>query len=144
MDQLISNSNRTPLMEEISSSMEAPGGELWDDLNQFIQERFHASPKVQYSTCSGKRGWNVKYKKSGKALVTLYPERSCYTALVVISLELASHLKESGTRLHPLIAGMLGKTKPYLGGLWLMIPVADKEIEDYLKNLLILKSEYKK
>ena len=30
------------------------------------------------------KGWNVKYKKSGKALCTLYPKQGYFTALVTI------------------------------------------------------------
>lgn len=32
-----------------------------------------------------KRGWNVKYKKRGKSLCTLYPQEGYFKALVIVS-----------------------------------------------------------
>ncbi len=39
----------------------------------YILRRPKAIRQLEYSKCSLKPGWNVKYKKSGKALCALYP-----------------------------------------------------------------------
>jgi hypothetical protein len=43
-------------------------------------------PKLSYSGCSmdggAWKGWNVKYKKSGKVLCSLYPKQGYFLALV--------------------------------------------------------------
>lgn len=39
---------------------------------------------MDYSTCSFQPGWNVKYKKGGKSLCTLYPMDGYFIALVVV------------------------------------------------------------
>ena len=48
----------------------------------------YVKPILSYSNCAMDKGiwkgWNVKYKKSGKALCTLYPKQGYFQALVVI------------------------------------------------------------
>ena len=61
---------------------------LWDDLDAFLKTAFNVKPKLSYSSCAMDKGmwkgWNVKYKKSGKALCTLYPKQGYILALVSV------------------------------------------------------------
>lgn len=61
---------------------------LWDDLANYLQQTYKAQPKLFYSNCSMDKGfwkgWNVKYKKSGKALCTLYPKQGYFVALMAV------------------------------------------------------------
>lgn len=61
---------------------------LWDDLANQLQQTYHVQPKMAYSCCSmdngSWKGWNVKYKKSGKSLCTLYPKQGYFTALIAV------------------------------------------------------------
>lgn len=61
---------------------------LWDDLANYLQQTYKAQPKLFYSRCSMDKGfwkgWNVKYKKSGKALCTLYPKQGYFVALMAV------------------------------------------------------------
>jgi len=61
---------------------------LWDDLDDFLQQEYKVKPKVAYSSCAMDngmwKGWNVKYKKSGKSLCTLYPKQGYILSLVPI------------------------------------------------------------
>jgi len=63
---------------------------LWDDLGNYLQQEYNVKPKLSYSGCSmdkgNWKGWNVKYKKSSKALCTLYPKRGYFLALLPIGL----------------------------------------------------------
>lgn len=68
----------------IESMNQFVGSELWQDLNNYLQQTYNAEPKLSYSNCTWQRGWNLKYQKGGKALCTLYPEEGFFIALVVI------------------------------------------------------------
>ena len=61
---------------------------LWDDLDDFLQQTCNIRPKLFYSNCSMDKGiwkgWNAKYKKSGKSLCTLYPKQGYFIALMPI------------------------------------------------------------
>lgn len=50
-----------------------------------IEDIFQAKPQLEYSRCSWERGWNLKYKKSGKTLCTIYPRENYFTVLVVLN-----------------------------------------------------------
>jgi hypothetical protein len=71
---IILDGSHMPAYDEIVDYINLPAQELWRQINHFIQQRYSATPKIMYSKCSGKPGWNVKYQKSGKSLCTLYPE----------------------------------------------------------------------
>ncbi|MCX4339565.1 MAG: DUF3788 family protein [Lachnospiraceae bacterium] len=49
-----------------------------------IKTAYHCTEKIEFSSCSWENGWNVKFKKSGKSLSTVYPRDGYFTVLVVI------------------------------------------------------------
>lgn len=112
---------------------------LWQDINSFIQEKYKASPKIAYSKCSAKPGWNVKYQKSGKSLCTLYPEEEGFVALVVILLDLVPIIETMSREFETEILNTLKTAKPFNGTLWLMIPVNKEAVLNNVKQLLLLK-----
>ncbi|WZL71960.1 DUF3788 domain-containing protein [Clostridiaceae bacterium 35-E11] len=141
---LILDGNHVPSYDEILDYMNQPARILWQEMNSFIQQRYNTSPKITYSKCSGKPGWNVKYQKSGRSLCTLYPEQEGFVVLVVITLELMPVIEGISTEFHPSILEMIRTAKPLNGTVWLMIPVEDQVILDDVKQLLLLKHENKK
>ena len=70
-----------PLDNQIKEFVDNP---LWDELADYLQQTYNVEPKLLYSGCSMQkgfwRGWNVKYKKSGKSLCTLYPKQGYFIA----------------------------------------------------------------
>lgn len=142
MEDIIHNRAAAPTFDQISAYIQLPERELWQELNGFIQETFNARPKIEFSICAGKPGWNVKYQKSGKSLCTLYPEEHCLVALVVIKLELANLLKTAQPPLHPMILAMLQTSKPFNNTLWLMIPIGEPAVLESVKDLLVHKRNF--
>jgi AraC family transcriptional regulator len=61
---------------------------LWNDLTTHLQQTYNVKPKLSYSGCGMDngywKGWNVKYKKSGKALCSLYPKQGYFLALIAV------------------------------------------------------------
>ena len=140
---LILNANNSPTLSEISEYIQLPGRNLWENLNELLQKRYNSAPKISFSKCSGKPGWNVKYQKSGKSLCTLYPEKDSFIALIVIRLDLIPAIEGS---LDPFDAGILETiktSKPFNGTLWLMIRVENEVILQDVKKLLDLKYDRK-
>ena len=62
------------------------GKEFFSDLDNHLRERYKVKPKVAYSSCAMDdniwRGWNIKYKKSGKSLCTIYPQQGYFLVLI--------------------------------------------------------------
>jgi hypothetical protein len=142
MEDIIHNPAAVPSFDQISAYIHPPGRELWLDLNGFIQQTFNARPKIDFSVCAGKPGWNVKYQKSGKSICTLYPDRECLVALVVVKLELAELLKSVQPPLHPLIHQLIVTGKPFNKTLWLMISIENQAVLESVKDLLVHKQNF--
>lgn len=75
-----------PSDEQIAEYIATP---LWSELADYLQQTYKIKPKTEYSACSmdggSWKGWNVKYKKSGKSLCTLYPKPGYFLSLITVS-----------------------------------------------------------
>ena len=122
-----------PTAEDISEFIH---NDLWREMNDFLQQAYGVQPQTAYSSCSAQRGWNIKYKKGGKSLCTLYPMDGYFIALVVIG---AKETAEAEL-LMPLCSGYTQKlyeqTVFSTGGRWLMMNVTDGKILEDAKNLI--------
>lgn len=127
------DTNSQPSLDKISAYI---SNELWQHLNSFLQNTYHIQPKLTYSQCSMQRGWNIKYKKNGKSLCTLYPMENYFIALLVIGnkemqeVELLMPLCSEYTQV------LYEKTGSYNGGRWLMLNVTDSFILEDVINLI--------
>ena len=138
-NDIIQNSHYTPTYAEISNTIAGAGRICWDDLNGYLQKEYKSTPKMAFSKCSLKPGWNVKYRKSGKSLCTLYPEKDGFTALVVIPAALGPVVTGTLAGFTTEVVEMVNTVKPLNGTLWLMLPVHDDKMLDDVKQLLSLK-----
>lgn len=128
-----------PGMEDIKNYITGDAGIMWRALTGYIEETYSAKPQMAYSVCAGKPGWNVKYKKGGKALCTLYPESNSFMALVVLSaldMELFDAVKKDYT---PYVSKLFDDCKTFNNTKWLMVRISDDSILDDVKKLLRLK-----
>ena len=49
-----------------------------------MKSNYNVNPIFEFSKCSLEFGWNIKFKKTGKTLCTIYPRESYFTAMLVI------------------------------------------------------------
>ena len=55
------------------------------NLQTYLENTYHVSPKMSYSSCSAQPGWNVKISEERENLCVLYyPMEDFFIALVVI------------------------------------------------------------
>lgn len=141
---LILDGSHMPTYDEIDQYINLPARELWRQFNNFIRERYNASPKIMYSKCSGKPGWNVKYQKSGKSLCTLYPDKDDFIALIVVTMDLLPVIEALYEELTEEIKVTIKKANPFNGTLWLMLKADSEPALRDIKQLLLLKYETKR
>lgn len=137
-DPVIADANQ-PTFEQISSTITGEGAALWHQLNSHLQRDCKAAPKIAFSRCAGKPGWNVKYHKSGKSLCTLYPEPNGFMALVVIPLSLVPEVMARETEFTSYTIDLVAGGKPYNGTLWLMMQAANEAVLTDVIKLLEMK-----
>ena len=133
--------NAMPHLQEVSGFVANP---LWDELCSHLESCYGVLPKIEHSSCSGAPGWNIKYKKSGQALCTLYPDNGFFTCLVSVRSREAMEAELLLSPCTEYIRNLYWNTKPFNGGRWLMISVTSAEILEDVKKFIDLRVKKKK
>ena len=128
--------SQQPTLEQISSYIASP---LWGELCQWAEKSYQIEPKVEHSTCSGAPGWNVKYKKGGRALCTLYPDEGQFTALITVGAKEAPEAELLLPTCSDYIRELFARTQTMNGARWLMIRVTDAQVLEDVKKLIRLR-----
>jgi hypothetical protein len=137
---IIQDQTQTPDMQAMAQSIKGDAHGRWLELTTHIQDTYGAKPQIAYSKCSAKPGWNLKYKKSGKALCTLYPEPESFTALIVVALSDMDRYDLIRPVFSSSMNALYDKTQLFNNTKWLMIPVTDDAALEDVKKLLQFKT----
>lgn len=100
---------------------------LWERLTQFIADNYPIPGEWNFG---GKNyGWNVWYRKSGKTLVTLYPQKGYFVAQIVLG---KNQVEQALTlKLGKNAETVLTETPQLHDGRWLFIKVKTaKDVKD--------------
>ncbi|MDP4088860.1 MAG: DUF3788 domain-containing protein [Bacillota bacterium] len=133
-------SDRQPTMKEIEDYIGGEAKELWQLLMQYMDTAYKSKPKMSYSACSGKPGWNIKFQKSGQSFGTLYPEENAFSVFIVISYKLDRVMEDILPFLSTDMAEMYRKAGEYMKlGKWMMFQIKDQTGVDDYKKLMSVK-----
>ncbi len=120
-----------PTLEQIEKCVNDP---LWDNLNNTLIKTYGVCTKLEYSKCSMQKGWNIKYRKKGKNLCTVYPQIGCFKVLVVVSQRNEIEADLLIETCCDYIKQLYGDIKFSNGSKWLMVEVNNSSIlEDIIK-----------
>lgn len=122
-----------PWPAQISAHIASP---LWEELCGYLERTYGVAPSVEHSACSGAPGWNVKYKKSGRSLCTLYPGERFFTCMVSIGGREAMEAELMLATCTDHVRDLYWKSNPLNGGRWLMIKARSPEILADIKALI--------
>ena len=70
-----------PNLQEIDEYIKNP---VFKQFCLEIKTQYKCNEKIEYSSCSYEKGWNIKFKKAGKTLCTIYPRKNYFTVMLVI------------------------------------------------------------
>jgi AraC family transcriptional regulator len=132
----IKDMNYEPNMDDISNYI---GNPLFDEFNKYMNEEYKVNGKIEYSKDVWARGWNIKFKKSGKALCVVYPEDQYFTTLVVVGNKEKERVEKLLVQLSEKMQNIYHNTKEGNGQRWLMVDVNanDDVYQDILKLIRI-------
>lgn len=125
-----------PTMEEIGEFVDSS---LFEELCHYVETEFACKYKIEFSGCSMLPGWNMKYKKSGKPVCTIYPDYKHFQCLV-----------STNQKMQPeadlFLAGCCDYTKNLAintpatnGGKWLVFDVTDETILHEVMELIAIR-----
>ncbi len=133
---------REPTEEEMMSFVGERAKAAWMELRQFIEDNYDfVSETVFYGA---KYGWTVRYRRSGKTLCSLFPEKGGFTVLVVLGSKEAKKALSMRDELNPRVNDLLGNTEQLHDGRWLWIRMMAMNDVDDVKKLLQTKRKPKK
>ncbi|MFX1539788.1 MAG: DUF3788 family protein, partial [Promethearchaeota archaeon] len=89
-------------------------------------------------------GWVVRYRKSGRTIVSLFPERNSFSFLIVYGKKEIDKFSAKESEFLPAILDVFQNTKKLHDGKWLWIRVMDLTTFEDLKKLIAIKRKPKK
>jgi len=127
-----------PSLEDVVAFIGQLAGQHWTSLYRFVVDTYQLQPEWKYE--GAKSGWTLYFRKSGRALVNLMPDREGFTALVVLGAKEAENALAQAEGFGSNVRERLETALVYHDGRWLFIRVHDeRDIEDIQKLLLIKK-----
>ncbi len=126
--------DHSPTRKEMDRAMGAKAGlfrMLWD----FMKQAYGMEGEWSYG---GKNyGWNVWYRKSGKTLVNLFPQKGYLVAQVVLGKEQVE--KAADLPLGKTVRAVFDRAPQFHDGRWLYIPVKTKRDTKDVQTLILTK-----
>lgn len=129
-----------PTLQQIDDYINNP---LWSQFNSKIQMDYQIQPTLEYSSCSMQQGWNIKYKKSGRSLCTLYPMEGYFIVLVVIGMKEMSETELFMAVCSEYVRKLFADTQTGNGMKWLMLEVKNKEVLEDVIGLIHIRKQPK-
>ena len=131
-----------PTEEEIMRFIGELAEDVWVELRQFLEENYDFVPETAFYGV--KHGWTVRYRRSGRTLCSLFPEKGGFSVLIVLgrkdSEKALSMRDELSTRMH----AILESTEQLHDGHWLWIRMLGTNDVDDVKKLLQTKRKPKR
>jgi len=128
--------NHQPTTQEIFNSLGSKQP-LWERLTQFISDNYQMPGLLSFG--GKKYGWNLWYRKSGKTLVTLYPNEEYFIAQIVLGNDQAQ--QALNLKLGRNVRRAIEDTPQLHDGRWLFVKVRSKKDVKDVEQLLQVKKQ---
>ncbi len=114
----------------------------WIRLRKFIEDNYDFAPELVFY--GKKYGWTIRYRKGGKTLCSLFPEKAAFTALVVLGKEEAEKALSNLNEFSPSVRKLITGAEQKRDGRWLWIKVLTSSDAADVEELLKAKKKPKK
>lgn len=139
--QRMLNKEGRPSEDEIIKTI-GENSSLWLEMHMYIEESYDFAPELVFY--GKKYGWTIRYRKSGKTLISLFPEEGAFSILLVLGKKEADKVESIIEKLSSNVRSIFEGTDQLHDGRWLWIRVFSKEDIESAKLLLTAKRRPKK
>lgn len=133
-------SDREPTEEEMVRFLGRQAGKMWKQIAHYMRENYDFEPVRE----KGGLDATIRYRKSGKTLLTFYPKRDEITVLIILGKDEVQKFESSRGEFSTEIVELFASTKQYHDGRWLHIKVPPFDNLEDIKKLLLMKRKPKK
>lgn len=134
------NAAHEPSANEVKAYVDTP---LWEMLDNHLRQTYKVEPKLFYSDCTmddgAWKGWNVKFRKSGRPLCTLYPKEGFFVTLIPVGPKEAAEADLKISLCSEYAQHVYRQAKPGFNGKSLALEVTDETILNDVKQLVALR-----
>lgn len=131
-----------PTVKDITDYLGKDASEAWEDITTFLAENYNFTPETVFG--GKKYGWAIRYRRSGRSLCTLHPEKGAFTVLVVLGSKETEQTLAALSDFSPDFANVISGARQYHDGRWLWLRVLDKADITDIKRLLQIKKKPQK
>lgn len=131
-----------PSDKEIADYLGHKAGEAWAAIVSFLNTHYDFLPELDFG--GTKYGWSIRYRRSGKSLCTLYPERGAFTILIVLGKKEVAQFEEHMNEFSVRFVELFKSARQFHDGRWVWIRILDKSDAEDVRRLLIVKRKPKK
>lgn len=120
----LEDKNNPPAIEAISEYVRNP---VFVQFCSEIKNTYKCNEKIEYSSCSWEKGWNIKFKKAGKTLCIVYPRENYFTVMIVVGKKEKPFVEAILSDCTVELSDIYHQTQEGNGQRWLMIDLEDTE-----------------
>jgi hypothetical protein len=113
---------------------------LWDNLTDFIEDNYNIKGEFKFY---GKNfGWALRYRKSGRVLISLYPGNEGFMVQIILNGDEVKKALELDLDLET--RKVIVETAPIREGKWIYLEMGSDTSLNDIKKLIMVRSALKK
>ena len=109
---------------------------LWNQLSAFVESSMRV--RSEWKFYGKDYGWALAFKKSGRAVVSLYPSAGSFTAQVILKDDRIALIPEE--LMIPELRAAIESAKPYAEGRWIFLAVSSSRELEVVKKLIAVRA----
>lgn len=115
----------------------------WVQLQDFLATSYNLhTQEPQFG--GQKYGWCIRYRRGGKTLCTLYPEKNGFTILIVYGKKEVEKFTDHKSEFSEQLVSLFRETKQLHDGKWLWIQICESKLLEDIKKMLAIKRRPRK
>jgi hypothetical protein len=129
--------NAPPTEETIDAALGVRARKVWRAVAGYLEEAYGVEPDLGFT--GGTYGWRFRYRKGGRTIGALYPEKGSFTVLVVLNTKELDELGPDYDTLSEPLQSVIEGAASYNEGKWCWIRMPGGAMLDELKRLFALR-----
>lgn len=113
----------------------------WKEIRFFVEDHYNFEPNIVY--WGKKIGWGIKYQRSGRTLVSFYPEKDCFATLLTLGKKEVEVFESIRKEINPAFVNVFDNTKQLHDGRWIWLRVYTIKDTSDIKRLITIKKKPK-
>ena len=110
----------------VSEMSEFVGNPLFDELCGYMESEYQACEKVEYSGEKAFLGWNLKFRKAGRTLCTVYPRKGYFPMLLIVGRKEKDRVEALLPSMSEEFTQLYENTRECMNQRWLMLDFSEK------------------